>query len=121
MNQYLIDTNTCVCFLTLFKLYYFSMRLTQENAKLIKTTAGRLFGDNAKIYLFGSRTDDQKKGGDIDLYIETSVKEGLVDKKIKMLQVLENRLGKQKIDIVLNNATASLYIYEVAKREGILL
>lgn len=97
------------------------MRLKSEHAQYIKQTAKNLFGREAKVYLFGSRTDDQKKGGDTDLYIETEVKEGLFDKKIKMLQALHDKLGEQKIDIVINNFTSTLYIYEVARREGVLL
>jgi hypothetical protein len=28
------------------------------------------YGGETRIFLFGSRTDDSKKGGDIDLYIQ---------------------------------------------------
>jgi predicted nucleotidyltransferase len=51
------------------------MRLNQKQLTSIKTNFNNCF-DNGKIYLFGSRVDDTKKGGDIDLYISTQ------DKKI---------------------------------------
>ena len=47
------------------------MRLSIEESKMIRDSAVKYFGKNSKIYLFGSRTDDKKKGGDIDIYIET--------------------------------------------------
>lgn len=75
----------------------------------------------AKVYLFGSRTNDKRKGGDIDLYIETTTGKNIFDKKVKMLRMLYERLGEQKIDIVINNKATSLYIHNVARKEGILL
>lgn len=87
------------------------MRIKAEEAEFIKQTAKECFGDKAKIYLFGSRVSDNKKGGDIDLYIETKSNNEVFEKKIKMLKALYNKLGEQKIDIVINNFTSSLYIY----------
>jgi predicted nucleotidyltransferase len=97
------------------------MRLKPDQAYSIKRIAKDIFGDDSKVYLFGSRTDDDKRGGDIDLYIETSAKEDIYSKKIKMLKELYENFGEQKIDIVLNNFRADLYIYKVARNEGILL
>lgn len=65
--------------------------------------------------------DTNHGGGDIDLYIETNSKDWLSDKKVKMLKALYKKLGEQKIDLVINNFTSSLYIYEAAQKEGILL
>ncbi|HFU77888.1 MAG TPA: nucleotidyltransferase domain-containing protein, partial [Epsilonproteobacteria bacterium] len=45
------------------------MRLLQSEADAIKSTFLALF-HSGKIYLFGSRVDDSKKGGDIDLFLE---------------------------------------------------
>ena len=42
------------------------MRLTQKEIEIIKNTINRYIKDS-KIYLFGSRLDDNKKGGDIDI------------------------------------------------------
>jgi predicted nucleotidyltransferase len=97
------------------------MRLSQENINLIKNSVKEIFDENSKVFLFGSRTDDQKKGGDIDLYIETQIKNDLLQKKLKLINTLHKILGEQKIDIVINNFTSDKYIYEVAKHEGIQL
>jgi len=97
------------------------MRLTQENIILIKNSVKEIFDENSKIFLFGSRIDDQKKGGDIDLYIETEMKNDVLQKKLKLINSLHKILGEQKIDIVINNFSGNKYIYEVARSEGIQL
>ena len=75
------------------------MRLSKKEVKVIKTTVLEVFQDS-KIYLFGSRLDDSKKGGDIDLFI-ISNDENLFEKKIKALAKLQRILSKP-IDIVLH-------------------
>lgn len=71
--------------------------------------------------LFGSRADDNKRGGDIDLYIETSEKERLLDKKVKLLVRLNRELGEQKIDVVINNFSAEKDIFTIARSTGVWL
>jgi predicted nucleotidyltransferase len=97
------------------------MRLSYDSILTIKQAVTLLFGKDAKVYLFGSRTDDAKKGGDIDLYIETTSLEAVFDKKFSLLTELRKRLGDQKIDIVINNFTKEKDIYKIAKKTGILL
>lgn len=48
------------------------MRLTEAQVKAIQDNFSVSFMEGDKIWLFGSRVDDSKKGGDIDLYIETN-------------------------------------------------
>ncbi len=75
------------------------MRLSSKEVKTIKTNVENIFGD-AIIYLFGSRLDDSKKGGDIDLYIITEDDNDLFRKKNKIKTILEDTLYKP-IDIVI--------------------
>jgi len=97
------------------------MRLKKEHIADIKEIASKIFGDNVEVYLFGSRVDNSKKGGDIDLYIETDIEKDLFEKKIKMLSSLNKKIGEQKIDLVINNFSCEKVIYKVAKEEGVLL
>lgn len=97
------------------------MRLEKKYIDLFVDTAREFFGSSTKLYLFGSRVDDNKRGGDIDLYLETDIKEDLLNKKIKFLVTVKKVTGDRKIDLVINNGTNHQYIYEVAKEEGILL
>ena len=66
------------------------------------------------IYLFGSRTDDSKLGGDIDLFLEIDEKPSF-EKKIKFLSKLKRILGEQKIDIVFNEDSSRLIEMEISK------
>ena len=100
------------------------MRLSNQQQMTIKQILAKHFGSQSEIRLFGSRLDDQAKGGDIDVYIEpelVSVDE-IVEAKINALVELQLQLGAQKIDLVINrNKGLDLPIYRAAKQQGVLL
>ncbi|PMR77349.1 nucleotidyltransferase domain-containing protein [Billgrantia endophytica] len=45
------------------------MRLTHEQIHTILTTVRGIVGSNVEVRLFGSRLDDNRKGGDLDLLL----------------------------------------------------
>ena len=75
------------------------MRLTSKEIEAIVQTFKEIFKEG-EIYLFGSRVDDSKKGGDIDLFIISN--NATVAKKIDFLVLLKQRIGEQKIDVVIS-------------------
>ena len=80
------------------------MRLNQTEHQIISTIIQKIFGDNALLYLFGSRIEDDKLGGDIDLLIETNLKpEEAFIRKIQAITEIQFALGEQKIDILITN------------------
>ena len=87
------------------------MRLTSKEIEIIKTQVHKTFND-AQIYLFGSRTDDNLKGGDIDLYIIT--KNPSFEKKLRLKTTLEDLLFKP-VDIVLSRDKNRLIEKEALK------
>ncbi len=48
------------------------MRLTKHEIESIKKAFQETF-ENGKIYLFGSRVDDTKRGGDIDVALDINL------------------------------------------------
>ncbi len=94
------------------------MRLEKYEIDAIKKVFLEIFHEGS-IYLFGSRVDDSKKGGDIDLYIEASQTYNLSSKRIDFLVYLKRSIGEQKIDVVFNRDHNSA-IDKIAK-QGILL
>jgi predicted nucleotidyltransferase len=95
------------------------MRLTDFEKITIKETVKNIFGSDAKIFLFGSRVNDSIKGGDIDLFIETSKNSSLQD-KISFISKLKLKLGDQKIDVVVNSPKQKdKKIFRIAKETGI--
>ncbi|NOQ65138.1 MAG: nucleotidyltransferase domain-containing protein [Methyloprofundus sp.] len=94
------------------------MRLSLNYQQTIKKYFNEFF--DGELYLFGSRVDDHKKGGDIDLYLVVHNKEDLFTKKIKFLSRIKRELGEQKIDVVFNEDSNRL-IEQEAKKWGIRL
>jgi len=67
------------------------MRLTPAQIDAIKSTAQAVLGEGAQVTLFGSRVDDDKKGGDVDLYVETTQPVELMQ-KIRFKVSLQDQL-----------------------------
>ncbi|HHG74049.1 MAG TPA: nucleotidyltransferase domain-containing protein [Persephonella sp.] len=95
-----------------------TIRLTEYELKAIKETAREVFGNEAKVWLFGSRVNPNAKGGDIDIYIEISDMENWLDKKIDYLVKLKEKIGDQKIDLVLKPYNCQEEICIEAKKTG---
>ena len=95
------------------------MRLTDFELMCIKQAFLEVFEDG-EIYLFGSRVDDSLKGGDIDLYIKVKAKQDLLNKKIQFLAKLKEKIGDQKIDVVVSKDETRI-IEQEAITKGIKL
>lgn len=95
------------------------MRLTPQQHHAIKKYFLDVFKEG-QIYLFGSRVDDRRRGGDIDLYIRTPQQKNLVRKKIDFLVKLKREIGEQKIDVVFDKGLTR-YIDREAREKGVLL
>jgi predicted nucleotidyltransferase len=90
------------------------MRLSKFEQKTISKIADEVFG-NCEVFLFGSRIDDKKLGGDINLYIKLQDKTNLFKKKLKFLAKLSMILEEQKIDIIFNENENRLIEKEAQK------
>jgi len=101
------------------------MRLSDYYRNIIKQTALEIWGKQASVILFGSRVDDSKKGGDIDLLLQINNEEetkDIVRKKIRFLCRLDILLGEQKIDlIVVTKENQHQNIVQTALQKGIEL
>jgi predicted nucleotidyltransferase len=101
------------------------MRVSSREIAAIKELAKECFGPEAVVYLFGSRVDDGKRGGDIDLYIETDECDAarVLDAKYDFLAKLKRRIGDQRVDVVVSFPARQQIppIIEVARRTGVRL
>jgi predicted nucleotidyltransferase len=97
------------------------MRLTPEQLDAIQCASISAFSKDVGVWLFGSRVDDSKKGGDIDLLIQPAVaaNDQLFSRKIRFLTQLERRLGERKIDVVIETPNDTRPIIEIAHATGI--
>jgi len=96
------------------------VRLSTFEVNIIKNTILKYIED-AKILLFGSRVYDNKKGGDIDLLVETSHNISLKE-KINILTQLEMQGIQRKVDLLFKTPyTKKQNIIQTALKEGILL
>ena len=83
------------------------MRLTSKEIEgIIKGISIHLQDCPAELRLFGSRTDDAKRGGDIDLLliVAPSIKSDVTENKHYLLADIKTEIGEQKIDLKIATA-----------------
>lgn len=98
------------------------MRLTVQYINSIKKTATGYFGDRVHVYLFGSRVQDDLKGGDIDLLVSTDESKMTFINKVLFLVDLKKQLGDQKIDVVFDKENKSnKFFLKTIKKKSIRL
>jgi predicted nucleotidyltransferase len=99
------------------------MRLTNQQAKDIARLAHQMAGETARVRLFGSRLDDDAKGGDIDLLLE--IPEPVTDPALvaaRFAAQVTRLMRGRKVDVLLAAPNLErLPIHEVALSEGRLL
>ena len=94
------------------------MRLTPAQIDTIKSTAQAVLGEGVQVTLFGSRVDEQQKGGDVDLYVETTRPDLM--KKIRCKVSLQDQLD-MPVDLIVKPFGDRSPIALIAKQEGIRL
>ncbi|OGT63745.1 MAG: hypothetical protein A3J38_08285 [Gammaproteobacteria bacterium RIFCSPHIGHO2_12_FULL_45_9] len=95
------------------------MRLSDEYISVIVCAAHQQFGDDVQVWLFGSRVDETRRGGDIDLMIE--VKHRVANKPhaaSEFAASLQYQLGDQKIDVIIDDGYERQPIHAVVRQEG---
>ena len=101
------------------------MRVTLQQLKVVKRLTSQYFGEDAELWLFGSRVDDTIKGGDYDFFIETPLNDAdeIIARKIKLIAKLQSSgpFEDEKIDIIVKRrySTFDMPIYQVIKHEGV--
>ncbi|NWH04368.1 nucleotidyltransferase domain-containing protein [Desulfobacter latus] len=93
------------------------MRLRPEEKRIIIQAVKRVDPD-ADIYLFGSRADSTKKGGDIDILVHSQ--NISFDSKLEIKKYIFKHLDEQKIDIIVTGNFDDPFV-KTARKNGILL
>jgi len=94
------------------------MRLTSQEIDTIKSSVLALDA-GAHVYLFGSRVDDAKRSGDIDLLIESNILTKQDLRKVRR-QFFE-RFGEQKMDLVLDSGIDNQAFIHMVKPTAVQL
>jgi predicted nucleotidyltransferase len=93
------------------------MRIT-EHEKNVIIDAVKNADPGARVWLFGSRADDGKKGGDIDIGVLSS-KVGVME-EIEIRRKICDRIGEQKIDLVVSKDEQQVFFKHIVTK-GIML
>ncbi|MCL7929573.1 nucleotidyltransferase domain-containing protein [Halomonas llamarensis] len=99
------------------------MRLSQTYQQRIKALTQGIFGPEAQVKVFGSRVNDEAKGGDLDLLIITPLpveRPAVMASKlaVKVSRLLEGR----KVDVLVDSPSLERKpIHDTASQQGVTL
>jgi uncharacterized protein len=93
------------------------MRLSEFERDAIVASV-TMFDGAAEVYLFGSRVDDDKKGGDIDVIIKSDV---LTNDMLDLVaEELFKHIDEQKVDFVLTGKSRLSSFAEMVLSKGVV-
>ena len=98
------------------------MRLTPNQVALIRQAEHEIFGSEARVWLFGSRVDDTKRGGDVGILIESAHPiEAPAFLAARLSARLQRGMHGRTVDVlVLAPNLLHLPVHDIAKSEGVL-
>ncbi len=102
------------------------MRLSPSERQAIETAARETFPPGTRVVLFGSRLDDARRGGDIDLLVEPAQPlhpDEVVARGNRFVGRLYGLMDEQRIDVlVVPQGVEDLRpVVQVARRDGVEL
>jgi predicted nucleotidyltransferase len=100
-----------------------TMRLSLKHQSVIRQAAHELVGDEARVLLFGSRTDDAERGGDVDVLVQSpEVLPSRLELELRLGARLERALGGRKVDVLLVDPSTPLQpVHRIALSQGVPL
>lgn len=99
------------------------MRLNDMTRNIIKHEVASMIGTECIVRLFGSRVDDNQRGGDIDLLVECYEPiENRVLVECKLAARLYIKLGGRKVDVLIKDSSApDRPVHQQAIQNGVVL
>lgn len=102
------------------------MRLNDFERRAIEVASCEVLPPGTRVALFGSRTDDTRRGGDIDLLLEPPdalPPAEVIELRTRLAARLYRTLGERRIDIVVSPAGAAddRLIVEAARLQAVEL
>ncbi|MDF1637862.1 nucleotidyltransferase domain-containing protein [Alcanivorax jadensis] len=99
------------------------MRLNQYQRQEICQAVRELAGAQAHARLFGSRLNDQARGGDIDLLVEVPGEVGNeVELTSRLAGCISHRLGGPKVDVLIAAKNSRLApVHQASQCNGVIL
>lgn len=99
------------------------MRISLEQRLALKADFANALGADCEVLLFGSRTDDSRRGGDVDLLV---LSPRVLERPVWLAACLSARaerlLGGREVDVLLlDPATQVQGVHAVALESGIPL
>jgi predicted nucleotidyltransferase len=91
--------------------------------RAVESTCGATGIRWRRIVVFGSRTDPARRGGDIDLLVEIDPTHGVDYERLKrrLRLALEDEIGEQRVDIVIDDGLESGPFSSLARMRGVEL
>lgn len=98
------------------------MRLTGTEVEAIRRAVRDVFGEAARVRVFGSRAREDLKGGDLDLFVEVEPGAASIANEQRLRDVIAPVLDDLRVDIILHERGQPLTpIERIALRDGVPL